>query len=114
MHIFVHAWYSFLTLNAEREEIIFLCVFAYQKCDKSADGRLEHEEIEVFCWELLRRPELDGVFQQYSANGYILSAMDLREFLKDQGEDHTFVHAQSLILTYELNDWGIHTLLSMT
>ncbi|XP_048035419.1 1-phosphatidylinositol 4,5-bisphosphate phosphodiesterase delta-3-A isoform X1 [Megalobrama amblycephala] len=77
-----------------------------KKCDKSGDGRLEHEEIELFCRELLRRPELDAVFQQYSANGCVLSTMDLREFLKDQGEDHTLVHAQSLILNYELNEWA--------
>ncbi|XP_056325158.1 1-phosphatidylinositol 4,5-bisphosphate phosphodiesterase delta-3-A [Danio aesculapii] len=78
----------------------------FKKSDKSADGRLEHEEIELFCRELLRRPELDAVFQQYSANGCVLSTVDLREFLKDQGEDHTLVHAQSLILTYELNEWA--------
>uniref|UniRef100_A0A8C2I2S1 Phosphoinositide phospholipase C n=1 Tax=Cyprinus carpio TaxID=7962 RepID=A0A8C2I2S1_CYPCA len=78
----------------------------FKKCDKSADGRLEHEEIELFCRELLRRPELDAVFQQYSANGYVLSTVDLREFLKDQGEDHTLIHAESLILTYELNEWA--------
>ncbi|XP_056627861.1 1-phosphatidylinositol 4,5-bisphosphate phosphodiesterase delta-3-A [Triplophysa dalaica] len=78
----------------------------FKKCDKSEDGRLEHEEIEVFCRELLRRPELDVVFHQYSANGCVLSTVDLREFLKDQGEDHTLVHAQSLILTYELNKWA--------
>ncbi|ROL48427.1 1-phosphatidylinositol 4,5-bisphosphate phosphodiesterase delta-3-A [Anabarilius grahami] len=78
----------------------------FKKCDKSGDGRLEHEEIELFCRELLRRPELDAVFQQYSANGCVLSTVDLREFLKDQGEDHTLVHAQSLILNYELNEWA--------
>ncbi|KAI7797080.1 putative 1-phosphatidylinositol 4 [Triplophysa rosa] len=78
----------------------------FKKCDKSEDGRLEHEEIELFCRELLRRPELDVVFHQYSANGCVLSTVDLREFLKDQGEDHTLVHAQSLILTYELNKWA--------
>lgn len=105
----------FLLYMQKWEEInlFFIYIFAYQKCDKSADGRLEHEEIELFCRELLRRPELDAVFQQYSANGYVLSTVDLREFLKDQGEDHTLVHAQSLILTYELNEWGIHTLLTM-
>ncbi|XP_065098695.1 1-phosphatidylinositol 4,5-bisphosphate phosphodiesterase delta-3-A [Paramisgurnus dabryanus] len=78
----------------------------FKKCDKSEDGRLEHEEIELFCRELLRRPELDAVFSQYSANGCVLSTVDLREFLKDQGEDHTLVHAQSLILSYELNEWA--------
>ena len=78
----------------------------FQKCDRSANGRLEHSEIEVFCRELLRRPELDAVFQQYSANGTVLSTVDLRDFLREQGEDASLVHAQSLILTYELNEWG--------
>ncbi|KAM4525490.1 1-phosphatidylinositol 4,5-bisphosphate phosphodiesterase delta-3-A-like [Odontesthes bonariensis] len=78
----------------------------FQKCDRSADGRLDHKEIEVFCRELLRRPELDAVFIRYSANGCILSTVDLRDFLKDQGEDASLTHAQSLILTYELNDWA--------
>lgn len=60
----------------------------------------------MFCRELLRRPELDTVFTRYSANGCVLSTVDLRDFLKDQGEDASLIHAQSLILTYELNDWG--------
>uniref|UniRef100_A0A3Q1JT76 Phosphoinositide phospholipase C n=1 Tax=Anabas testudineus TaxID=64144 RepID=A0A3Q1JT76_ANATE len=78
----------------------------FQKCDRSADGRLDHGEIEVFCRELLRRPELDAVFIRYSANGCVLSTVDLRDFLKDQGEDSSLIHAQSLILTYELNEWA--------
>uniref|UniRef100_A0A3Q2WCG5 Phosphoinositide phospholipase C n=2 Tax=Haplochromis burtoni TaxID=8153 RepID=A0A3Q2WCG5_HAPBU len=78
----------------------------FQKCDQSGDGRLDHGEIEVFCRELLRRPELDIIFIRYSANGCVLSAVDLRDFLKDQGEDASLVHAQSLILTYELNEWA--------
>ncbi|XP_036938060.1 1-phosphatidylinositol 4,5-bisphosphate phosphodiesterase delta-3-A-like [Acanthopagrus latus] len=78
----------------------------FQKCDQSADGRLDHGEIEVFCRELLRRPELDAVFIRYSANGCVLSTVDLRDFLKDQGEDASLTHAQSLILTYELNEWA--------
>ncbi|CAI5682753.1 unnamed protein product [Oreochromis niloticus] len=78
----------------------------FQKCDQSGDRRLDHEEIEVFCRELLRRPELDIIFIRYSANGCVLSAVDLRDFLKDQGEDASLVHAQSLILTYELNEWA--------
>ncbi|TNN50594.1 1-phosphatidylinositol 4,5-bisphosphate phosphodiesterase delta-3-A [Liparis tanakae] len=77
-----------------------------EKCDRSADSRLDHEEIEVFCRELLRRPELDAVFIRYSANSCVLSTVDLRDFLKDQGEDASLIHAQSLILTYELNEWG--------
>uniref|UniRef100_A0A671VJB2 Phosphoinositide phospholipase C n=1 Tax=Sparus aurata TaxID=8175 RepID=A0A671VJB2_SPAAU len=78
----------------------------FQKCDQSADGRLDHGEIEVFCRELLRRPELDAVFIRYSANGCVLSTVDLKDFLKDQGEDDSLTHAQSLILTYELNEWA--------
>ncbi|KAM4525850.1 1-phosphatidylinositol 4,5-bisphosphate phosphodiesterase delta-3-A-like isoform 1-T1 [Fundulus diaphanus] len=78
----------------------------FQKCDRSADGRLDNEEIEVFCKELLRRPELDAVFIRYSANGCVLSTVDLRDFLRDQGEDASVTHAQSLILTYELNEWA--------
>ena len=86
-----------------------------QKCDQSANGRLEYGEIELFCRELLRRPELDAVFRQYSSNGRVLSTVDLRDFLNDQGEDNTLVHAQSLILTYELNEWGtINNLLYYT
>ncbi|KAK2815469.1 hypothetical protein Q5P01_025936 [Channa striata] len=78
----------------------------FQKCDRSADGRLDHGEIEIFCRELLRRPELDAVFIRYSANGCVLSTVDLKDFLKDQGEDSSLIHAQSLILTYELNEWA--------
>ncbi|KAI4872380.1 hypothetical protein NFI96_033648, partial [Prochilodus magdalenae] len=78
----------------------------FKKCDQSANGRLEYGEIEHFCRELLRRPELDAVFRQYSSNGRVLSTVDLRDFLNDQGEDNTLVHAQSLILTYELNEWA--------
>ncbi|KAI1896423.1 hypothetical protein AGOR_G00094620 [Albula goreensis] len=78
----------------------------FKKCDRSADGRLDHVEIEEFCRELLRRPELDKVFLHYSGNGCVLSTLELREFLGDQGEDASLIHAQSLILTYELNEWA--------
>lgn len=47
------------------------------------------------------------MFIRYSANGCVLSTVDLRDFLKDQGEDASLIHAQSLILTYELNEWGM-------
>ena len=77
-----------------------------QRCDRSGDNRLDHIEIEEFCRELMRRPELDGVFRHYSSNGCVLSTAELRDFLGDQGEDASLNHAQSLILTYELNDWG--------
>ncbi|XP_062331112.1 1-phosphatidylinositol 4,5-bisphosphate phosphodiesterase delta-3-A [Osmerus eperlanus] len=78
----------------------------FKKCDRSLDNRLDHNEIEMFCREMLRRPELDAVFQGYSSNGCVLSTVDLRGFLKDQGEDASVAHAQSLILTYELNEWA--------
>lgn len=79
---------------------------APQRCDRSGDGRLDHVEIEEFCRELLRRPELDAVFRHYSSNGCVLATAELRDFLGDQGEDASLSHAQSLIHTYELNDWG--------
>ncbi|XP_062263533.1 1-phosphatidylinositol 4,5-bisphosphate phosphodiesterase delta-3-A [Platichthys flesus] len=78
----------------------------FKRCDRSGDNRLDHKEIEEFCRELMRRPELDGVFRHYSSNGCVLSTAELRDFLGDQGEDASLNHAQSLILTYELNDWA--------
>lgn len=81
-------------------------VHASQRCDRSGDDRLDHIEIEEFCRELLRRPELDAVFRHYSSNGCVLATAELRDFLGDQGEDASLKHAQSLILTYELNEWG--------
>ncbi|TMS14683.1 1-phosphatidylinositol 4,5-bisphosphate phosphodiesterase delta-3-A [Larimichthys crocea] len=78
----------------------------FKKCDRSGDGRLDHIEIEEFCRELLRRPELDSVFRHYSSNGCVLATAELRDFLGDQGEDASLNHAQSLILTYELNEWA--------
>ncbi|XP_075996626.1 1-phosphatidylinositol 4,5-bisphosphate phosphodiesterase delta-3-A-like [Genypterus blacodes] len=93
-----------LMINVELSEQYARSLF--QKCDRSADGRLDHGEIEEFCRELLRRPELDAVFTRYSGNGCILSTVDLQDFLKDQGEDSSLVHTQSLILTYEVNEWS--------
>lgn len=78
----------------------------FKRCDRSGDGRLDHIEIEEFCRELLRRPELDSVFRHYSSNGCVLSTAELRDFLGDQGEDASLMHAKNLILTYELNDWA--------
>uniref|UniRef100_A0A8C5HF03 Phosphoinositide phospholipase C n=1 Tax=Gouania willdenowi TaxID=441366 RepID=A0A8C5HF03_GOUWI len=78
----------------------------FKRCDRSGDNRLDHIEIEEFCRELLRRPELDAVFRHYSSNGCVLSTAELRDFLGDQGEDASLNHAQSLILTFELNDWA--------
>ncbi|XP_030649363.1 1-phosphatidylinositol 4,5-bisphosphate phosphodiesterase delta-3-A [Chanos chanos] len=78
----------------------------FKKCDRSGDGRLDHIESEEFCRELMRRPELDAVFRHYSGNGTVLSTMELRDFLGDQGEDASLAHAQKLINTYELNEWA--------
>ncbi|TRY59614.1 hypothetical protein DNTS_003894 [Danionella cerebrum] len=78
----------------------------FKKCDRSCDGRLDHVEIEEFCRELMRRPELDAVFRHYSGNGCVLTTMELRDFLGDQGEDASLAHAKSLIHTFELNDWA--------
>uniref|UniRef100_A0A672NT18 Phosphoinositide phospholipase C n=1 Tax=Sinocyclocheilus grahami TaxID=75366 RepID=A0A672NT18_SINGR len=78
----------------------------FKKCDRSCDGRLDHVEIEEFCRELMRRPELDAVFRHYSGNGCVLTTLELRDFLGDQGEDASLAHAKTLIHTYELNDWA--------
>ncbi|KAG7506238.1 1-phosphatidylinositol 4,5-bisphosphate phosphodiesterase delta-3-A-like [Solea senegalensis] len=91
-------------INIDLSEHYARCLF--KRCDRSGDGRLDHIEIEEFCRELLRRPELDAVFRHYSSNGCVLSTAELRDFLGDQSEDASLNHAQSLILTYELNDWA--------
>uniref|UniRef100_A0A665U8R1 Phosphoinositide phospholipase C n=1 Tax=Echeneis naucrates TaxID=173247 RepID=A0A665U8R1_ECHNA len=91
-------------INIDLSEQYARCLF--KRCDRSGDGRLDHVEIEEFCRELLRRPELDAVFRHYSSNGCVLSTAELRDFLGDQGEDASLDHAQSLIHTYELNDWA--------
>ncbi|XP_053472030.1 1-phosphatidylinositol 4,5-bisphosphate phosphodiesterase delta-3-A isoform X2 [Ictalurus furcatus] len=78
----------------------------FKKCDRSHDNRLDPGEIEEFCRELMRRPELDAVFRHYSSNGCVLSTPELRDFLGDQGEGATLGHAQKLIDTYEFNDWA--------
>ncbi|XP_049417638.1 1-phosphatidylinositol 4,5-bisphosphate phosphodiesterase delta-3-A [Epinephelus fuscoguttatus] len=91
-------------INIDLSEQYARCLF--KRCDRSGDNRLDHTEIEEFCRELLRRPELDAVFRHYSSNGCVLATAELRDFLGDQGEDASLSHAQSLILTYELNDWA--------
>ncbi|XP_003964868.2 1-phosphatidylinositol 4,5-bisphosphate phosphodiesterase delta-3-A [Takifugu rubripes] len=91
-------------INIDLSEQYARCLF--KRCDRSGDDRLDHIEIEEFCRELLRRPELDAVFRHYSSNGCVLATAELRDFLGDQGEDASLKHAQSLILTYELNEWA--------
>ncbi|XP_027423835.1 1-phosphatidylinositol 4,5-bisphosphate phosphodiesterase delta-3 [Zalophus californianus] len=77
----------------------------FKECDHSNNERLEGAEIEEFLRRLLKRPELEDIFHQYSGEDRVLSAPELLEFLKDQGEDTaTLAHAQKLIHTYELNE----------
>ncbi|XP_075894792.1 1-phosphatidylinositol 4,5-bisphosphate phosphodiesterase delta-3-A [Nelusetta ayraudi] len=91
-------------INIDLSEHYARCLF--KRCDKTGDDRLDHVEIEEFCRELLRRPELDAVFIRYSSNSCVLATPELRDFLGDQGEDASLGHAKSLIHTYELNDWA--------
>ncbi|XP_044777614.1 1-phosphatidylinositol 4,5-bisphosphate phosphodiesterase delta-3 isoform X1 [Neomonachus schauinslandi] len=77
----------------------------FKECDHSNNERLEGAEIEEFLRRLLKRPELEDIFHQYSGEDRVLSTLELLEFLKDQGEDTaTLAHAQKLIHTYELNE----------
>uniref|UniRef100_A0A3Q2QK22 Phosphoinositide phospholipase C n=1 Tax=Fundulus heteroclitus TaxID=8078 RepID=A0A3Q2QK22_FUNHE len=91
-------------INIDLNEQHTRCLF--KRCDKTCDDRLDHNEIEEFCREIMRRPELDAVFRHYSSNGSVLSTAELRDFLGDQGEDASLKNAQSLIFTYEFNDRG--------
>uniref|UniRef100_A0A8B9S8G4 Phosphoinositide phospholipase C n=1 Tax=Apteryx owenii TaxID=8824 RepID=A0A8B9S8G4_APTOW len=62
-------------------------IYAYKlfkECDRSGDERLEEREVEEFCRRLLRRPELEEIFGRYSGEDCVLSAEELREFLRDQ------------------------------
>ncbi|XP_068932944.1 1-phosphatidylinositol 4,5-bisphosphate phosphodiesterase delta-3 [Petaurus breviceps papuanus] len=83
-------------------------MYAYQlfkECDSSQNEQLEGAEIEEFLRQLLKRPELEEIFNRYSGEDRVLSAAELLEFLRDQGEEGaTMAHAQHLIRTYELNE----------
>ncbi|XP_043818533.1 1-phosphatidylinositol 4,5-bisphosphate phosphodiesterase delta-3 isoform X3 [Dromiciops gliroides] len=77
----------------------------FKECDSSQNERLEDAEIEEFLRRLLKRPELEEIFYRYSGEDQILSAAELLEFLRDQGEEGaTMAQAQHLIRTYELNE----------
>lgn len=85
-----------------------------QECDHSNNERLEGAEIEAFLRRLLKRPELEAIFHRYSGEDHVLSASELLEFLQDQGEDSaTLACAQQLIQTYELNETGKGTQVSL-
>ncbi|XP_032091333.1 1-phosphatidylinositol 4,5-bisphosphate phosphodiesterase delta-3 isoform X2 [Thamnophis elegans] len=82
-------------------------IYAYQlfkECDKSNNDRLEEYEIEEFCTRLMKRPELEDIFHQYSGEDSVLSAEELQDFLHDQGEEISLQQAQHIIQTYELNE----------
>ncbi|KAL7976942.1 hypothetical protein Chor_008891 [Crotalus horridus] len=82
-------------------------IYAYQlfkECDKSNNDRLEECEIEEFCTRLMKRPELEDIFHQYSGEDCVLSAEELQEFLHDQGEETSLQQAHHIIQTYELNE----------
>ncbi|XP_075767532.1 1-phosphatidylinositol 4,5-bisphosphate phosphodiesterase delta-3 isoform X2 [Pelodiscus sinensis] len=74
----------------------------FKECDKSSNGRLEEHELEAFCRRLMRRPELEELFRRYSGEDRVLSAQELAEFLRDQGEEAGLAHAKQIIQTYEL------------
>ncbi|XP_051850835.1 1-phosphatidylinositol 4,5-bisphosphate phosphodiesterase delta-3 [Antechinus flavipes] len=77
----------------------------FKECDSSRNARLEGAEIEEFLRRLLKRPELEQIFYRYSGEDLVLSAAELLEFLRDQGEEGaTIANAQHLIHTYELNE----------
>lgn len=79
---------------------------SHQECDHSGDERLEGREVEEFCRRLLRRPELEELFGRYSGEDRVLSAEELRDFLRDQGEDASLRQARAVIRAYELNEKG--------
>lgn len=84
-----------------------------QECDKSNNDRLEESEIEEFCRLLMARPELEEIFRHYSGEDCVLSVEELREFLRDQGEEASLQQAGGIIQAYELNEKGmkrLHTL----
>ncbi|XP_028930487.1 1-phosphatidylinositol 4,5-bisphosphate phosphodiesterase delta-3 [Ornithorhynchus anatinus] len=76
----------------------------FKECDRSDNDRLEEPEIEEFLTRLMKRPELEEIFGRYSGEDRVLSAEELREFLRDQGEEASLLRARGLIRTYELNE----------
>lgn len=77
-----------------------------QECDHSGNERLEGRELEEFCRRLLRRPELEELFGRYSGEDRVLSAEELQDFLRDQGEESSLRQARAIIRTHELNEKG--------
>ncbi|XP_038018938.1 1-phosphatidylinositol 4,5-bisphosphate phosphodiesterase delta-3 isoform X2 [Motacilla alba alba] len=89
-------------LNIDMDDVYASKLF--KECDHSGNERLEGRELEEFCRRLLRRPELEELFGRYSGEDRVLSAEELQDFLRDQGEECSPRQARSIIRTYELND----------
>ncbi|NWY57847.1 PLCD3 phosphodiesterase, partial [Chionis minor] len=89
-------------INIDMDDIYAYKLF--KECDRSGNERLEGWELEEFCRRLLRRPELEELFGRYSGEDRVLSAEELRDFLRDQGEDASLRQARAVIRTYELNE----------
>ncbi|NWV36859.1 PLCD3 phosphodiesterase, partial [Grantiella picta] len=89
-------------LNIDMDDVYASKLF--KECDHSGNERLEGRELEEFCRRLLRRPELEELFGRYSGEDRVLSAEELQDFLRDQGEDSSLSQARAVIRTYELNE----------
>ncbi|NXY61398.1 PLCD3 phosphodiesterase, partial [Callaeas wilsoni] len=89
-------------LNIDMDDVYASRLF--KECDHSGNERLEGRELEEFCRRLLRRPELEELFGRYSGEDRVLSAEELQDFLRDQGEDSSLRQARAIIRTYELNE----------
>lgn len=92
--------------RAHRQGTVPEAAVSHQECDHSGNERLEGRELEEFCRRLLRRPELEELFGHYSGEDQVLSAEELQDFLRDQGEDSSLRQACAIIRTYELNEKG--------
>ncbi|XP_036254735.1 1-phosphatidylinositol 4,5-bisphosphate phosphodiesterase delta-3 [Molothrus ater] len=89
-------------LNIDMDDVYASKLF--KECDHSGNERLEGRELEEFCRRLLRRPELEELFGRYSGEDRVLSAEELQDFLRDQGEESSLRQARAIIRTHELND----------
>ncbi|NWW63608.1 PLCD3 phosphodiesterase, partial [Ifrita kowaldi] len=89
-------------LNIDMDDVYASKLF--KECDHSGNERLEGRELEEFCRRLLQRPELEELFGRYSGEDRVLSAEELQDFLRDQGEDSSLRQARAIIRTYELNE----------
>ncbi|NXN94629.1 PLCD3 phosphodiesterase, partial [Rhinopomastus cyanomelas] len=76
----------------------------FKECDRSGNKRLEGRELEDFCRRLLRRPELEELFGRCSGEDLVLSAEELRDFLREQGEDSSLSQARAIIRSHELSE----------